>query len=670
MDDTHYIVIDGETGQTHFWRRYGEGDWVEMRNGLPHYNCKSVTTWPEHPDTVFVQAGGNIYYRSATGGEGWYEVPFWETAIFGCSPVSNTVVSLSETHLRRSEDGGLTWDIIEEAGIPPLRYGLADIIMISDSSYIVYGDYGDISDLKSRIYRSDDSGITWQNLTPELGDHVIADIHLVDNDLYFTVIEMNIMQPYRGVYRYHWDTGEWTQLGEGILTDFPAFKLADDGEYLYGTIMHECVARYDLDTLEPEIIPADPVHHGTFRKIAVSPHDENRWLAKRGSLWLTENAGQNWTRLDSVYNCFGMVFDPIDPDRVIVSQTKRGIRISEDGGQTWFDSNQGIAPEDRHIISKLFTTQDGILFASGFEWIPGNPEGDTFIYRSADQGASWDCVMRSEAGEPWILIEDLAEWNGLILCTLREVGLAASEDDGLTWDIVLSIEGGGFARVEIDAAGGVYCMVGLEEDMGHNIKYSTDLSEWVTINQALFEDHITYDMLADPDVPGRLYTAPVFWDSEFQNRLIVWTEDYGGTWHNWRGDGTIFIDGVHTLQTVGDDILICPSGHSILRTGRELSAGGDIPAPGRISLSNYPNPFNPKTTISFNLPRAGHTELAIYNVRGQLVRTLVDRKLPAGDHNIVWQGADDRGSRCPSGMYLFRLHAGGKTVVNKGLMLK
>lgn len=69
----------------------------------------------------------------------------------------------------------------------------------------------------------------------------------------------------------------------------------------------------------------------------------------------------------------------------------------------------------------------------------------------------------------------------------------------------------------------------------------------------------------------------------------------------------------------------------------------------------YPNPFNPSTTIAFDLPRAASVSLRIHDAAGRLVRQLVAGDLDAGRHQVVWNGADRAGRRLPSGVYFYRL---------------
>ena len=58
---------------------------------------------------------------------------------------------------------------------------------------------------------------------------------------------------------------------------------------------------------------------------------------------------------------------------------------------------------------------------------------------------------------------------------------------------------------------------------------------------------------------------------------------------------------------------------------------------------NYPNPFNPTTTISFSIPKANKVKIFIYNIKGQKVKQFVRNQLPSGEHSVVWDGRDDNG---------------------------
>jgi hypothetical protein len=83
-----------------------------------------------------------------------------------------------------------------------------------------------------------------------------------------------------------------------------------------------------------------------------------------------------------------------------------------------------------------------------------------------------------------------------------------------------------------------------------------------------------------------------------------------------------------------------------------------------------PNPFNPRTTIAFDLPQAGPVRLAVYDVRGARVRTLESEVLPAGHHIRTWDGRDDTGAPVASGTYVFSIETADHRARQKGVLIK
>ncbi|MFH1891309.1 MAG: FlgD immunoglobulin-like domain containing protein [Candidatus Zixiibacteriota bacterium] len=87
-------------------------------------------------------------------------------------------------------------------------------------------------------------------------------------------------------------------------------------------------------------------------------------------------------------------------------------------------------------------------------------------------------------------------------------------------------------------------------------------------------------------------------------------------------------------------------------------------------LVNHPNPFNPTTHISFSLPTDSYVKLAIYNIMGQRVSTLVDDYKQAGYHTVTWSGRNDSGASVASGVYFYRILAGDHSETKKMLLMK
>jgi hypothetical protein len=105
-----------------------------------------------------------------------------------------------------------------------------------------------------------------------------------------------------------------------------------------------------------------------------------------------------------------------------------------------------------------------------------------------------------------------------------------------------------------------------------------------------------------------------------------------------------------------------------------LIGGASTPVqdtPPALALApNTPNPFNPATKIAFALDRAGPVQLAVYDLQGRRIRTLIDEPLAAGPHDLMWDGRDDAGHQAASGTYVYRLTTNGSTLSHKMTLVK
>lgn len=120
-------------------------------------------------------------------------------------------------------------------------------------------------------------------------------------------------------------------------------------------------------------------------------------------------------------------------------------------------------------------------------------------------------------------------------------------------------------------------------------------------------------------------------------------------------------------------VILYDTTESIFHLGRRVAVD-DGPRgfrPDRFDLAqNYPNPFNPTTEIAFNVPVQADVRIAVYNLMGQHVRTLVNGSVSPGVHRIAWNGRSDSGSPVTAGVYLYRLEAPGTVVTKKMLLMK
>jgi len=101
-----------------------------------------------------------------------------------------------------------------------------------------------------------------------------------------------------------------------------------------------------------------------------------------------------------------------------------------------------------------------------------------------------------------------------------------------------------------------------------------------------------------------------------------------------------------------------------------IAVNDDTVARQSCTISAYPNPFNPVTTIAWSQPEAGYARLCVYDVRGRLVRTLWQGQATSGEHNVVWDGRDNAGRPVASGIYFGDIYARTYTAITKMIILK
>ncbi len=194
----------------------------------------------------------------------------------------------------------------------------------------------------------------------------------------------------------------------------------------------------------------------------------------------------------------------------------------------------------------------------------------------------------------------------------------------------------------------------------HNVE--TPTFDWTVPSlTAMADDGVAPDAAAGDGV----YTVSVVFPDSSQ----IWTEykyllndvyecaDQGNRGFNLDADN---YDDAGNPQILATDLL-----HQCQTTGV-----GDAPAAFFALGANRPNPFNPSTEIRFTVHRSGEGSLRIYDVKGSLVRTLVEGHLAAGEHVRVWDGSDAEGGRAASGVYFYRLELAGSGETKKMVLIK
>jgi hypothetical protein len=187
-------------------------------------------------------------------------------------------------------------------------------------------------------------------------------------------------------------------------------------------------------------------------------------------------------------------------------------------------------------------------------------------------------------------------------------------------------------------------------------EFSLDLDVWYWVKFYLYEGVLKAKI----------------WEGDLLDEEETWLLEVTDDEPRVTGRYTMFAT-FNPVETGGGDVFLVdeikvyevPGGPSAIDPG-ELTI-----APSEFALGeNYPNPFNPETTIEFSLNKADDVTLKIYSITGQLVRTLVNSAMEVGTHQVKFNGQDDFGNMLSSGVYFYQLQSAGQIATNKMILMK
>ena len=181
---------------------------------------------------------------------------------------------------------------------------------------------------------------------------------------------------------------------------------------------------------------------------------------------------------------------------------------------------------------------------------------------------------------------------------------------------------------------------GIQVENTYNVYLSWEVPDYMTITGAPTSYKITRDAEEPFHVLGLSYTQNVFQEGEFNYTISAF---YGL-------EESETIDIMVTVAIVSDiDKPI------VIKTGL---------------IGNFPNPFNPTTTIFYDVKEEGHVRIDVFNIRGQRMVTLVDEHKTTGNYSVDWLGIDETGKNLASGIYLYQMRAEGYTSIKRMILLK
>jgi len=320
----------------------------------------------------------------------------------------------------------------------------------------------------------------------------------------------------------------------------------------------------------------------------------------------------------------------VDSDIIWTANWWRGLSKSTDGGLNWelisFDPGCFNPQDSLHHRAFSLAIGDSVIWAG--------TEGG--INYSTDRGVTWECIRRTEE-------EGALSADKVVCIRIRDAG-GAEEIWAAAWK---NYQTGGDFGVSISSDEGQTWRTVLNKRRvwnflfhGEDVFAASDSGLWFSDDGGQSFENIT-DHAISYNID--MYSVAMTSDS------VIWIGTSNGLYQGgYRGDYWEKVD------------------FTALDTDDEKSQG-----PGFFALGqNFPNPFNPSTTIPVNLKRSGFITIRVYDILGRELKTIVSAHLSQGEYRFQWDGADDQGCQVPAGVYFYRLDNGQTGYTRTMILLK
>jgi photosystem II stability/assembly factor-like uncharacterized protein len=633
-----------------------------------------------------IQPGG--LYRSGDDGANW-TLSLPRSNIYSLYISGTTILAGTAGGIGRSTDYGNTW-IWANNGYSP--FGAVSFAV--SGMYIFAASSGG-------LFVSSDDGVTW-NAAGLSGVHAVA----VFGSKVIAGTGAN------GVFLSTKNLGEWSEINNGLtdknvqalaVSDTTIFAGTHDGGIfrsanggvswsaantgltssnitslvVSGTTLFAGTSNCGVFRSTDNGTTWTPASAGltdsTINTFAVSGTNLFVGTQSRGVFRSTDN-GTNWSQVNTCLLNRPAISVAASGTMLFAGVENYGIFCSADNGKSWSSS---IAGRKLYSARMLKTSDSNILALSGdlylspddgANWTPvsnsyylainaftvsgANIYAGTYyqgVYRSTTNGTDWTRIDTNFTNHE---ISVLVDTGTDLFAGTSESGVYRSTDKGITWSQVNS----GLAQLTITAlaVSGPNVYAGTyDRGVFHSIDNGTT---WSRISKGLTDSCIAVLAISGTDLFAGTKNGGVF---QLPEKGTTWIDINAGLTNK----------AIHDLAVSSQD-LVAGTDHGVFR--RPLSelitpvVEPHTPIPSRYALEqNFPNPFNPSTTIAFDIPSRLFVSLKIFDVIGREAAVIVSEELPAGRHSRQWNAAN-----LPSGVYFYRLQAGAFKDTKRLLLIK
>ncbi len=650
----------------------GGESWAPTNEGLPD-SAIVMDLWL-HPDSISILFCGLEYpngglYKSADGGQNWTLVPgvpsgrTYRLTTINHEPgnpstlyagVTSAGDSVFAWGLLRSRDGGQTWETVSD------EYSYYNLQVDPDNPQklwsVVHTGF-----LQWFLGHSTDGGSAW-TFYPDMTNPIDPVLGLYADSFWNLYAIHGNGNPMRKSV----DHGEtWVPVAE----DMPFYPLG----VLPGTGPNTATNPLDRNTLfigsEAGVyrsddggrtvrLQEDQMINTYINDVEVSPQNTAIvYAGGRQGLWKSLDGGESWRRLNTD-QVNAIAVDPDHPDTVYWGGGDLGLIRSYNGGETGAKINGG-----RITALEIHPDSANILFAGTYP---------STLYKSTDYGNTW---IKSFSTNPPIgssfRIKDIeinkaetrimyfgVDWNWEVH------GLYKSTNSGTTWEKIS--DPGQIVSISNHPNNPDILYVAIREYPIDNI-------------QATYDGGKNFKAIAD-DI-NAIRMSKIFINPENPKHLLLGTMDQGVfistnagmSWESVPGPYDPRINDIYYTHKTGR-IYVGTNGSGVSVGDRSVLAIDDANKPSVPEsfylYPAYPNPFNPRTTLTVRLPNAVPIEITIFDITGKVVKKFSRQSFTRGTHKVHWDGKSDTGRLVHSGVYFVRLKSSGATMARKITLLK
>ncbi|HMB93486.1 MAG TPA: YCF48-related protein [Rhodothermales bacterium] len=387
--------------------------------------------------------------------------------------------------------------------------------------------------------------------------------------------------------------------------------------------------------------------------------DTTGWLVNlSGEIYHTDDGGATWTLQASLGVGFRSVGFANEQMGWVGSLTEgRVLFETRDGGATWTDITHRLGGTVPSGICGLWVVNEQVVYGVG------RYSGPPYVIKSTDGGLTW--TVRNLTGQIETIVDVfffdaqrgvIVGGNNSNLEQAQSVVLM-TDDGGTTWH-----------QQHLGQATG---------EWGWKISFPTPMTGYVSVERTRLGARLLkttnggatwQELLIENSAPLQgtgFATENLGWVS---GRGMTWqTDDGGATWQQIELDGRM-----NRFRLFGDSLGYA-AGSRVYKFNPSMATASEeqpmVPQPFRLQ-QNYPNPFRGSTTLSYVLSDATDVSLAVYDVLGRHVATLVDEQQPPDIYRVDWDGTTHAGEAVTPGVYIYRLHAGGRTQTGTMVLLR